>query len=376
MLTQMASVGVNVSGNVSAMICRGNFTAKELFSEMAASSFSKALLIFSTLLTGITLVIFMEIVVYVSIKVPYGARRGYTIFLLGLFPVFSVTSLASIYVPRAAIVASWAASLYLSLGLYIFILLILAHFRGIDTMVRRLQDVEITLAQPPLACCCPCCCSKIKLTHQHIHRLRLVVLQSALIQPLTLFIASILWTDGLYIPAYISKTSAFLYLTLISLISTLVGVYGLTVFYKVSIEPLKKYWIKEKFIALKIVMIVPNVQTLLLAILVRSKVIKCIAPFSASLVSSIIYNALVICEMFILIASSRYVIYKLRQRNRRRRESSLLELQNMIVPQHQTGCTQVKFNQGSKDEINDVIASDEMKAPEGSRIVRYIETDV
>ncbi len=56
-------------------------------SEMIATSFSKALLIFATLLTCITVIIFFEIVVYVSIKVPYGARRGYTIFLLGLFPV-------------------------------------------------------------------------------------------------------------------------------------------------------------------------------------------------------------------------------------------------------------------------------------------------
>ncbi len=84
----------------------------------------------------------------------------------------------------------------------------------------------------------------------------------------------------------ISKTSAFLYLTLISLVSTLVGVYGLTVFYKVSTEPLKKYWIREKFIALKTVMIVPNVQTLILAILIRARVIKCIQPFSATLVSN------------------------------------------------------------------------------------------
>ena len=84
----------------------------------------------------------------------------------------------------------------------------------------------------------------------------------------------------------ISKTSAFLYLTVISLTSTLVGVYGLTVLYKVSSTPLKKYWIREKFLALKTVMIVPNLQTLLLAVLIRARVIRCLATISAPLISN------------------------------------------------------------------------------------------
>ena len=81
-------------------------------------------------------------------------------------------------------------------------------------------------------------------------------------------------------------------------------------------------------------------------------------------IPTVIYNSLVILEMFILICGARFVIFKLRQRARKRRASSLLdpESQNMIPPNG------MKLEPMKKDE--------EFTAPKGSRIVRYVETDV
>ena len=81
-------------------------------------------------------------------------------------------------------------------------------------------------------------------------------------------------------------------------------------------------------------------------------------------IPTVIYNSLVILEMFILICGARFVIFKLRQRARKRRASSLLdpESQNMIPPNG------MKLEPMKKDE--------EFTPPKGSRIVRYVETDV
>ena len=69
-----------------------------------------------------------------------------------------------------------------------------------------------------------------------------------------------------------------LVLNLIATLSTLGAVYGLGLFYEMSIRPLRKFYVRPKFTAIRLLIILTNLQKVLFSVFSRFGVIKCLPP--------------------------------------------------------------------------------------------------
>ncbi|XP_071509155.1 organic solute transporter subunit alpha-like [Diadema antillarum] len=257
------------------------------------------ILISITICAGLTIIMFFHSWMRIRRHIPYGNRRMFLVRLFALFPIYAGTSLAGFYVPKASLIANWGASLYLSSTLYTFVLLIVDYFGGVEPMELHIDGIKVSLSAPPLTCCCPCL-PKINFSMTNFHRFRRLVLQTAFIRPVCVFIGAVLWADGIYKPSVIEADSAFVYLNVISLVSSLIAVYGLSVIYNATAVPLKNFMVSAKFTAMKCVLIMTNGQNLIIAILVKKNVIPCVGILDSASRGELLYNMLVVYEMFLL----------------------------------------------------------------------------
>ncbi|XP_077991708.1 organic solute transporter subunit alpha-like [Glandiceps talaboti] len=252
-----------------------------------------------TALTTITIGIFVEAMFFVQKNLPTKRRRAHVTWILGMYPIHSITSLLAIYVPRAHFIASIHASLYFSVTIYRFVILIFDYYGGFEAAVALLDGEETTIANPPLLCCCPCL-PPFKLTRKLLLFMKRLAMQVALIRPMALLIAVVLWTDSKYLPGQITSNGAYVYLNTVSVISTLLAMYALVTIYKASKEPLRGFNISKKFMIVQLSLVLVNVQHPFLGILVSTEVIKCIDPINSQTRANILYNMLIVIEMFFI----------------------------------------------------------------------------
>ncbi|XP_077980085.1 organic solute transporter subunit alpha-like [Glandiceps talaboti] len=261
-------------------------------SRLAVYSIAPVLTIFSV-------VLFFESVHYVRNKIPVKIRRNRHIWILGIFPMFSMTSLLGLMMPRATLLTMFAASVYFSVCIYQFLLLIIDYYGGRNAMIVVMNDLDVKINVPPALCCCRCL-PTIRVTRKTQPWLRRAVLQVAMISPAALFISAVLWADGRYLPGDLSVSKPYFWLSLITLLSTCTGMQALAIVYQSSKEALKEYKITSKYLAIQLSMVFSNIQLAVLSLLSWFGVIPCTDVFSSLGQAYHIYNFLVVCEFFAL----------------------------------------------------------------------------
>ncbi|XP_071793226.1 organic solute transporter subunit alpha-like [Asterias amurensis] len=287
-----------MASNTTVKYCpTGELTSDELFKDIGQSAAAIVAIFFMTAVSILTVVLFIESVMNVNKKIPNSRRRVRLTVLMGIYPVMSVTSLFSLYVPSAHLLNTLLASMYFSVALFQFLMLIIDYYGGKHAVVEKLKDQKLSLAGPPLTCCCPCCLPKITITAKNLRRLRRLVMQVAFVRPLTYFISLVLWTDGKYKHGEIALNEPYIYLTTISITSGLFALYGIILFLTASLEPLKSYRIKPKFFIVQMVLILISTQNLVLAVLADIGVIPCVPPFNSDSRANYIGDMLVVVEM-------------------------------------------------------------------------------
>ncbi|XP_077979019.1 organic solute transporter subunit alpha-like [Glandiceps talaboti] len=269
-----------------------------------ATTALRAILVVVPVLAVISVALFFEAVYYLRNKIPTKLRRNKLIWVIGVYPVFSVTSCIGLFIPRATLLTNFTASIYLSITLYMFLMLIVDYFGGSDAMYHTMNNQEVNLNEPPLLACCVCL-PKIRVTPSNGPWLRRLVLQNALLRPLILFIAVVLWLDGRYLPGKMGPNEPYLWLSVLSIISTITAMQTLGIIHGASKVTLKDYKITFKFVTIQCTLIFGNIQLGLLTILSNVGIIPCRDPFNTQARVYNIYNVLVICEFFILAIFSR-----------------------------------------------------------------------
>ncbi|XP_072031753.1 organic solute transporter subunit alpha-like [Amphiura filiformis] len=289
----------NICGN-NTFVLR-NPTSEQLFAVIVESPASMTIMIMAILLTSLTVLVFIEGEFYICKRIP-SRRKVHLSFIMGIYPVFSVTSLLSLLVPRAAIITKFTAQIYMSVALIQFVMLINSYYGGRDKMLKILEGIEIPIASPPCLCCCKCCIPKTTVNEKNItkfvRRTRTAVLQVAIVKPFLWFIATVLWTNGTYRPGDFTVSSAYLWLTVFATISTITALQGLIILYKTSRDPLKDFKLRPKFFTVQMALVITNVQTLIITFLAAGGVIGCKGPLTPGLRAMYIDSIVTIVEMF------------------------------------------------------------------------------
>ncbi|XP_048885457.1 organic solute transporter subunit alpha-like isoform X4 [Brienomyrus brachyistius] len=150
-----------------------------------------------TLMTLVGSLVYLEETVYITRKITPSCKKTAYIWVTGAPPVIAATSYVGLWVPRSSMFTDFTASIYLSICLHKFLVMMLEEFGGEETLVRRLQGKPLKTSTGPCCCCCLC------LPPLHVSRTSLTILkwgtlQAALLRPTLMFFATVLWSNGTY----------------------------------------------------------------------------------------------------------------------------------------------------------------------------------
>ncbi|XP_071816154.1 organic solute transporter subunit alpha-like [Apostichopus japonicus] len=244
--------------------------------------------------TIILFVSFLEACVFIARKIPHGEEATSLVWIIGIYPVFAVTSLLGIYFPRAIVLCNLTASLYFSVSLYQAWLLFMFYFGDEAMAYAYMSGMEIRLLR----------CFKnptITITKKNFRRLKAGILQVATLQPVVLFIEDILWLNGTYNSSKITWDDAFLYLNSVGLLSSAVALVALTITLKASKSHLQsQFYVTQKYLIIILALIFANMQITLLHILTFANVIPCRPPFKTEQRANRYQSLILLIESFLV----------------------------------------------------------------------------
>ncbi|XP_056131144.1 organic solute transporter subunit alpha [Lampris incognitus] len=256
----------------------------------------------------ILLALFLEEVGFFLRHISSSRRKRLYLWILGMYPVFALTSIIALYVPRSSSLCNFIASLYHSITLLKFMGLITNFFGGKERMLEVLSGAQ--LSPDPFPCCFCCCLPMIAINRTSIGWMMAAVLQLSLVRSILFFITLVLWTDEQYDYGDVDSVNPNLYVNGIIGVSTFLSFYGHLLFYKATRQALKGYRLRAKFICIILVLVLCGLQNGILETVGALGVIPCTRPFSAHTRSQLIYHYAVVVEMFCIGLYARHTFRK------------------------------------------------------------------
>ncbi|XP_040908100.1 organic solute transporter subunit alpha [Toxotes jaculatrix] len=247
-------------------------------------------------LAVILLGVFLEEVGFFLRHVSSARRKRLYLWILGMYPVFALTSLIALYVPRSSSLCNFIASLYHSITLLKFMGLITDFFGGKARMLAALSGQQVS--PDPFPCCCCCCLPMVAINSSSRGWMMAAVLQLSVVRSILFFVTLVLWTDEQYDYGDVDSVNPNLYVNGIICVSTFVSFYGHLLFYKATKSALHGYGLRAKFICIIVVLVLCGLQSGILETMGALEVIPCTPPFSVLTRSQLIYHYCVIVEMF------------------------------------------------------------------------------
>nr|XP_005991571.1 PREDICTED: organic solute transporter subunit alpha-like [Latimeria chalumnae] len=256
---------------------------------------TEADLVTSTLyavLTAITLIgnlVYLEEVLYLVRKIPSFRRTAY-IWITGAPPVIATTSCVGLWIPRSSMFTDFTASIYFTICIYKFLVMIIEEYGGDEAIVQTLQDVPVKISTGPCCCCCLCLPS-VKMTRTTLSLLKSGVLQVALLRPILLFFAIVLWSNGNYVEGEYNSDS---------------NVVGYSEIISICVNDLKCFCGNCIFLFLfQSVLILSQAQSGIINQLVNTGIVECVPPFSSKARGTFMNQQLLVIEMFVITLVSR-----------------------------------------------------------------------
>ncbi|KAI4884074.1 hypothetical protein NFI96_030670 [Prochilodus magdalenae] len=266
------------------------------------------LFLIPAVLAVLLLALFLEEVGFFLRHEPSSRRRRLCLWILGMYPVFGMTSIIALYVPRSSSLCNFLASLYHSITLLKFMGLIKNFFGGRARMLEALAGEKVS--PNPFPCCCCCCLPLININSTNLGWMMTAVLQLSVVRSLLFFLTLVLWTDEQYDYGDVDSVNPNVYVNGIIGVSTFLSFYGYLLFYKATKRALHGYGLRAKFICIIVVLVLCGLQSGILETMGALKVVPCTPPFSDLFRSQLIYHYSVIVEMFCISLFARNIFRK------------------------------------------------------------------
>ncbi|XP_075041664.1 organic solute transporter subunit alpha-like [Mixophyes fleayi] len=257
------------------------------------------------LLAGLVqLALFLEEMGFFLRNIRSTRRTALYLWILGVYPVFCVSALIGLYIPRSSSICNFVASIYHSITLWKFLDLITDFFGGKAQMLKELGGRTIPPNPPP--CCCCCCFPNITVNRSNLRWMNIAVYQLSVVRTLLFFMGLILWTDEKYDYGDVHYTNPNSYINIIIGLSTFLSIYGYLLFYKATKVSLEGYSPRSKFICITLVLVLGSLQNGILETMSALGAIPCVPPFTVETRSQTIYNYSITLEMFFISLFARY----------------------------------------------------------------------
>lgn len=307
----------NITTDEHRNVCLENYPkAPEYYEHVIQRPVEAGFLCVCILLSIITIIVYITEVLSQHYRYKDPGKRLKVLILLGIYPMTSSMAMFALLVPRTTVLADLTATCYLSLCIYVFICILIQYYGNTEAMIETLNPREISIRTPPCCCCC-CCFPMIHVTSQSVRLLKTMIMQTAVLQPIFLFVKAVIWANDHSSIHETNWWSPFLYLNVLTTISTLLALYGLMILIRASQGILKKHRIKLKFLMLQFVLIFTNIQTAIFGILIRFGLPPCADEYGTRIRASLFNHMIIIAEMFILALLARIVYRRSEHRNLR-----------------------------------------------------------
>ncbi|XP_075691066.1 organic solute transporter subunit alpha-like [Rhinoderma darwinii] len=252
----------------------------------------------------VQLALFLEEMGFFLRNIRSTRRTCLYLWILGVYPVFCVSSIIGMYIPRSSAICNFVASIYHSITLWKFLDLITDFFGGKANMLEELGGQTVPPNPPP--CCCCCCFPNIVVNRSNLRWMNIAVYQLSAVRTLLFFMGLILWTDEKYDYGDVDYTNPNSYINIIISLSTFLSFYGYLLFYKATKKSLEGYSPRSKFICITLVLVLCGLQNGILETMAALGAIPCVPPFTVETRSQTIYNYSVTLEMFFISLFARY----------------------------------------------------------------------
>ncbi|CAH8562419.1 unnamed protein product [Heterobilharzia americana] len=215
-----------------------------------------------------------------------------------MVPIYAIDAWMALIFPKFAIFFDTLRECYEAYVIYNFLAFLLNYLKSeypdLGHVISQKSPVKHL---PPF-----CCLNSWPMGRKFIDRCRHGALQYTVIRPLTTAVALICELVGVYGEGDFSFHYAFLYLTVINNISQIWALYCLVLFYRCARQELSPMKPVAKFLCVKFVVFMSFWQSILIAVLAASGVIRKVEAWKLYDVHSIVIalqNFAICIEMFI-----------------------------------------------------------------------------
>ncbi|XP_076092435.1 organic solute transporter subunit alpha-like isoform X2 [Mytilus galloprovincialis] len=238
-------------------------------------------------------------------------------FLLALCPIIAWTSLLAILVPTATLLSEFTASIYVGVCIVVFLNMLLEYLGGTTQLLTDMSDQTLTFGTPPCCCCCMCCkCCRFPFNKKTLRVASVFTIQIAIVRPIVLFVAAVLWTDGKYASGDEGEQSSITFpIQVFSGVSTILGVWGLQIVYRATRDRLTMFRVNLKFASFQLTFAIVNLQNFILAILGKNGIPACEGSRGPLMRGSRLNHYLLVIEMFLLCILSRFAYRRQEAKN-------------------------------------------------------------
>ncbi|XP_078738695.1 organic solute transporter subunit alpha-like [Lampetra fluviatilis] len=131
--------------------------------------------------------------------------------------------------------------------------------------------------------------------------------QVAFLRPVLLFLGAVLWTNGTYNPEKMSVTGAYLWISCISGLATIISLWAIGIMFSHARTNLASLNIIPKFALNQMILILSSLQLAILGMLGTAGTVACVPPFPSRARAASMNQQLLVVEMFLVALVSRGV---------------------------------------------------------------------
>ncbi|XP_068137335.1 organic solute transporter subunit alpha [Hyperolius riggenbachi] len=262
-----------------------------------------------TTLATISLILYVEEVVYFAKKVRCPVKRRTNLWSSAAPTLIAVFSCLGLWIPRSAMYIDLIINTYFAVCFYLILMVFIEGFGGKDAIVKKFESTDVHINTGPCCCCC-LCLRPIRLTKKNVNLLVLGVFQLAFLKPVFNIIGVILFADGIYNVEDLSSKSIALWMNVSLGFSTVIALWPIGILFRHAKAHLKDYNVGKKYAIFQLLLILTTVQSSIINIVGSSGVLPCVPPYSFRARGFMMNSQLLIIETFLLSVLARFAYRK------------------------------------------------------------------
>ncbi|NXI55607.1 OSTA protein, partial [Chloroceryle aenea] len=262
-----------------------------------------------TLMMLIANLVFLEEAVYLYRKIP-SSKKSIIIWINATAPVIATTSCIGMWIPRSTMFTDFTAAVFFAIVIHKFLLMMIKECGGQKLLLKRFENDHFKISTGPCCCCC-LCLPRVRITRRTLFWLKLGTFQFVFFRPAFMFLSIVLWTNGNYTLYNLSPKGAAIWISCFVGVLTIIALWPVGIMFLQVRTILTCKKIIPKFALYQFIVILNNLQTAIINILAKQRIIPCAPPLSSSARGAYITQQLLIMEMFLITLISR-VVYRRR----------------------------------------------------------------